>query len=40
MKILGEEALYLMKQDIYDLIVLDLMLPGMNGIDILKNIKK
>lgn len=36
----GEEALYLIKQDIYDLIVLDLMLPNMNGIDILKNMRK
>ena len=33
----GEEALYLIKQGIYDLVVLDLMLPGMGGIDILKN---
>lgn len=36
----GEEALYLIKQGIYDLVVLDLMLPNMNGIDILRNMRK
>ncbi len=36
----GEEALYLIKQGIYDLVVLDLMLPGLDGIDILKNVRK
>lgn len=36
----GEEALFLIKQGIYDLVVLDLMLPSMNGIDVLKNIRK
>lgn len=36
----GEEALYLINQDIYDLIVLDLMLPNMSGLDILKNARK
>lgn len=35
----GEEALYLIKQGIYDLVVLDLMLPSLSGIDILKNIR-
>lgn len=35
----GEEALYLIKQDIYDLVVLDLMLPGLGGIDILKDVR-
>ncbi|MCC3868349.1 response regulator transcription factor [Terrisporobacter mayombei] len=33
----GEEALYLIKQGIYDLVVLDLMLPSLGGIDILKD---
>ncbi|WP_270839264.1 response regulator transcription factor [Peptacetobacter hiranonis] len=33
----GEEALYMIEQDIYDLVILDLMLPGMNGMEILKN---
>ncbi len=36
----GEEALYEIKQNIYDLVILDLMLPGINGLDILKNIRK
>ncbi|MEG1311616.1 MAG: response regulator transcription factor [Romboutsia sp.] len=35
----GEEALYLINQKIYDLVVLDLMLPNMNGLDILKTIR-
>lgn len=35
----GEEALYMIKQGIYDLVVLDLMLPNLDGIDILKNIR-
>ena len=35
----GEEALYLINQNIYDLIVLDLMLPNMNGTEILKNMR-
>lgn len=35
----GEEALYLIKQGIYDLVVLDLMLPSLGGIDVLKNIR-
>ncbi|MEG2788865.1 MAG: response regulator, partial [Romboutsia sp.] len=36
----GEEAYYLISQNIYDLVVLDLMLPGMNGIEILESIRK
>ena len=36
----GEEALFLIKQGIYELVVLDLMIPSMNGIDVLKNIRK
>ena len=35
----GEEALYLIKQDIYDLIVLDLMIPSISGMEILENIR-
>lgn len=36
----GEEGLYNALLDIYDLIILDIMLPSINGIDILKEIKK
>ena len=36
----GEEGLYNALNDIYDLILLDIMLPSINGIEILKEIKK
>ena len=36
----GEEGLYNALMDVYDLIILDIMLPNINGIDILKEIKK
>ncbi|GAA0865492.1 Mycobacterial persistence regulator A [uncultured Clostridium sp.] len=36
----GEEAYYLINQNIYDLVVLDLMIPGMNGIEVLENVRK
>lgn len=36
----GEEALNLIKDNIIDLIILDLMLPNVNGIDLLKYIKR
>ena len=36
----GEEALYLIKQGIYDLVVLDLTLPSLSGLEVLKNIRK
>jgi len=36
----GEEGLYNALEDVYDLILLDIMLPNINGIDILKEIKK
>ena len=36
----GEEGLYNALEDVYDLIILDIMLPNINGIDILKELKK
>ena len=36
----GEEGLYNALLDIYNLIILDIMLPSINGIDISKEIKK
>lgn len=35
----GEEALELIKEEDYDLIILDLMLPGVDGLDICRMIK-
>ncbi|HBG1414638.1 TPA: response regulator transcription factor [Clostridioides difficile] len=35
----GEEALYLINQNIYDLVILDLMIPNINGFDILKKMR-
>lgn len=32
----GEEALYNIRSNIYDLVILDIMLPGMDGFEILK----
>ena len=36
----GEEGLYNALEDVYDLIILDIMLPNKNGIEILKELKK
>ncbi len=36
----GEEGLYLISQGIYDLVILDLMLPNMGGIEILNQVRK
>ncbi len=36
----GNEGLYNALMDVYDLIILDVMLPHINGIEILKEIKK
>ena len=36
----GEDGLYKATSNIYDLIILDIMLPKMNGLEILKEIKE
>ena len=35
----GEEGLYLAEQNIYDIIILDVMLPNMNGYEILRELR-
>ncbi|HWK23624.1 MAG TPA: response regulator transcription factor [Ureibacillus sp.] len=35
----GEEGLYLAEQNIFDVIILDIMLPSMNGYEVLKNLR-
>lgn len=36
----GEEGLYLAKEEAYDVIILDVMLPKMNGMDVCRNLRK
>lgn len=36
----GEEALYNIRSNIYDLVILDVMLPGMDGFEILKKLRE
>ena len=36
----GEDGLDYILSDIYDLVILDIMLPKMNGLDVLKNARK
>jgi len=36
----GEEGFFLVNERVFDLIVLDLMLPGRDGLDVLRNIRK
>ena len=36
----GEEALHMIYAEMYDLIVLDLNLPGMDGMEILRELRK
>ena len=35
----GDEGLFLAEQAIYDLLVLDIMLPGMSGLEIVRHIR-
>jgi len=37
---LGEEGLFLAEQGIYDVVVLDIMLPGMSGLEIVKELRR
>ena len=36
----GEEGILFAKQDIYDVIILDLMMPRMNGYEVLSELRK
>ena len=36
----GKEGLELLSQNVYDLVLLDIMLPGINGLQVLKAIKQ
>lgn len=36
---LGDEGLYMAEQSIHDLLILDIMLPGMSGLDIVKGLR-
>ncbi|MBK8915091.1 MAG: response regulator transcription factor [Phycisphaerales bacterium] len=36
----GEEGFFLVNEQVFDLIVLDLMLPGRDGLDVLRNVRK
>ena len=36
----GDEGLALARQGIYDLVVLDIMLPGLSGLDIIRDLRK
>lgn len=35
----GEEGLFIAEQNIFDVIILDIMLPGMNGYEVLQNLR-
>ncbi len=36
----GEQALSKLKESVFDVVLLDLKMPGMHGLDVLKEIKK
>ena len=36
----GEDGLELLGREVFDLVILDVMMPGMNGIDVLKTLRK
>lgn len=35
----GQEALFLIKEEVFDLIILDVMLPGLDGFSLMEKIK-
>jgi DNA-binding response OmpR family regulator len=35
----GDEGLFMAEQDIYDILILDIMLPGMSGLEIVKSLR-
>lgn len=35
----GDEGLYYAEQEIYDLLILDIMLPGKNGLDVIRQVR-
>ena len=36
----GEDGLRALREDTYDLVILDIMLPGMSGLDVLKEVRQ
>jgi two-component system response regulator ResD len=36
----GKEAIYVLRQNEYDLLLLDVMMPGVSGYEVLQNIEK
>jgi YesN/AraC family two-component response regulator len=36
----GEKALFLIKKDSFSLVIADIRMPGLNGIDLLERIKE
>lgn len=36
----GEEALEMLKKKVYDVVLLDIKLPGISGLEVLKNIRQ
>lgn len=36
----GEDGLRALREDAYDLVILDIMLPGMSGLDVLKEVRQ
>lgn len=39
-RVTGEDGLQALREETYDLLILDIMLPGVNGIDVLKQVRE